>query len=310
MGKSTVVGTSLKACRSTNGGAIYNTGDMQFMSATVTECTATKGGAIYNSGSLNIKGGAINKNKAENGDGGGIYNVSELELSGSVLTENSAQNGGNIYNAGNATTKESFMLYSGSASQSGGNIYNSELGIFTQNSGSVTLGRAIYGGGVFNLGTYNLNGGGIYANLADVAQGLLNHGKVVLSGMGYCEKGDDLFVVLTPDNKHSILVSENWEYSKKPVSVSCGKYEGGKYSYSHSVGDKLLDVKGKINVEKRFILHVKDIGLVIRNNGTLKTAPTPISKTLVTVICVILAYPLVTAAIVFAIRYFDKKKLA
>lgn len=308
-GKSNVVATKIKGCKATNGGAIFNTDELRFNAATVTECSATKGGAVYNSGKAFIKGGTINKNKAENGDGGGIYNSFELELSGYVISENTAKNGGNVYNSGTVTTGENFQLVSGVATSNGGNIYNAELGIFTQSTGAVTLGSAVCGGGVYNLGTYNLSAG-IYANRADIADGILNHGRVVLSGMGYCEKGDDIFVVLTPENKHAIVVAENWSYNKKPVSVSCGVTDNGGYFYSHSVGNKLLDIKGKADAGKRFELHVTDTDLVLNKDGSLVKAPAPVSKTLVTVICIIFAYPLVTAAIVFVIRYFDKKKLA
>ncbi len=307
--KADLIATSITACKASNGGGVYNMGEMQYLSASVTECSANKGGAIYNGGKVKISGGTVNNNKSENGEGGGVYNTSELELSGNVISENSAKNGGNLYNSGNAVTGANFMMTSGSAAENGGNIYNNELGIFTQNSGGISLGNANYGGGVYNLGTYNMYAGGVYSNKAQVGQGVLNHGKLVLSNMGYCEKGDDIFVVLTEDNKHAILVAENWIYKSKPVSVSCGIYENGTYSYSHSSGDKLLDIKGKIDAGKRFSLHDSDTGLVISNSGTLKQASAPISKTLTTVVCVIFAYPLVTAAIVFAVRYFDKKKL-
>lgn len=307
--KSALIGIKISSCKATNGGAIFNAGEMQYQGATVTECSASKGGAIYNSGKAVISGGAINNNKAENGDGGGIFTSSELELSGWVVTDNSAKNGGNIYNNGSVTTGASFAVVGGTAAENGGNIYNGELGIFTQSSGAVNLGKAVYGGGVYNLGTYNL-GAGIYANQAQVGEGILNHGKVVLTDMGYCEKGDDIFVVLTPENKHAVVVAENWIYKKKPVYISSGIVSDGVYSYSHSAGNKLLDIKGRIDADKRFMLHKSNTGLVLKNDGTLKKAPTPISKTLITVICIIIAYPVVTAAIVFAIRYFDKKKLA
>ncbi len=309
-GKTNVIAAIITACKATNGGAIYNMGELKYLSASITECSAIKGGAIYNSGKAVISGGTINKNVSENGDGGGVYNSSELELSGSVLRENSAKNGGNIYNCGNTVTGENFILTSGTATEKGGNVYNDGLGIFTQKSGAINLGKAVYGGGVYNLGTYNLSIGGLYSNKATAGQGVLNHGKLILSNLGYCEKGDDIFVVLTEDDKHVIIVAENWSYKQKPVSVSCGIYDNGAYSYSHSLGDKLLDIKGNINAGKRFMLHVSDTGLVIGNDGSLVKAPTPISKTLATVICAILAYPLVTAGIVIVIRHFDKKKLA
>ncbi len=308
--KATVAATSIMGCKASSGGAVYNMGEIKFLSATIEECSANKGGALYNGGKAVISGGTINKNKSENGEGGGIYNVSELELSGSVLRENSAKNGGNLYNCANTVTGSNFLMTSGTAAEKGGNIYNDALGVFTLNSGGISLGNAIYGGGVYNLGTYNMYAGGVYANMAKVGQGVLNHGKLVLSNMSYCEKGDDIFVVLTDDNKHAILVAENWIYKSKPVSVSCGTFDNGVYIYSHSTGDKILDIKGEVNVSKRFMLHVSDTGFVISNNGTLEEAPATVSKTLTTVICVAFAYPLVTAAIVFIIRYFDKKKLA
>ncbi|MBO5040521.1 MAG: hypothetical protein J6D09_05440 [Clostridia bacterium] len=309
-GKATFVAVTVSKCNAPNGGALYNFGEMQYLSASITECSAsTKGGAVYNSGKAVIKGGKINKNVCENGEGGGIYNTSELELSGSVLSENTAQNGGNVYNSGNAVTGEGFFLTSGVASEKGGNIYNSELGIFTQSTGVINLGKAVYGGGVYNVGTYNL-GGGVYSNRAEVGEGVLNHGKLVLVDKGYVENGDDIFVVLTPENKHTVVVAESWTYNKKPVALSCGTYSDGSYEYSYSVGNKLLDIKGNINADKRFKLYANGTKLVISDNGTLVKATAPFSKTLATIVCIVFAYPLVTAVIVFTVRHFDKKKLA
>lgn len=308
-GKAAFVAITILGCNAPNGGAVFNTGEMQYLSASITECSASaKGGAVYNSGKAVIMGGKINKNASETGEGGGIYNASELELSGSVLTENKAKNGGNIYNCGNVTTGENFFLTSGNAIEKGGNVYNSELGIFTQSTGAINLGKAMYGGGVFNLGTYNL-GGGIYANKAEVGEGILNHGKLVLVNKGNSESGDDIFVVLTPENKHAVVVAENWTYDRKPVPLSCGVYGNGKYEYSHSASSVLLDIKGSQNASKHFTLHVNNTKLVISADGTLVNAPSSISSTVATVICVIFAYPLVTLAIVIAIRHFDKKKL-
>ncbi len=307
--KMTFIAIAVSGCEATNGGAVYNVGEMQYLSASITECTASaKGGAVFNSGKAVITGGKINKNACEKGEGGGIYNTSELELSGSVFSENTAKYGGNIFNRGNAVTGENFFLTSGNASEKGGNIYNSELGIFTQSTGAVNLGRAVYGGGVYNLGTYNL-GGGIYSNRADVGEGVLNHGKLVLVDKGYVEKGDDIFVVLTPENKHAVVVAESWTYNMKLVPLSCGIYRDSGYEYSHSAGNKLLDIKGKLNASKRFALHLDNTKLVLSDNGTLIKSDSPFSKTLTTIVCIMFAYPLVTAAIVIALRHFDKKKL-
>ncbi|MBQ7780126.1 MAG: hypothetical protein IJ404_06490 [Clostridia bacterium] len=307
-GKATFGGVVISKCNAPNGGAVFNTGELQYLSATITECTAAaKGGAIYNSGKAVITGGIIISNVSKDGEGGGIYNASELEISGSVLSTNTAKNGGNIYNCGNAVTDKGFSVTGGIASKNGGNIYNSELGIFTHSTGVVRLGEAVYGGGVYNLGTYNM-GGAVYSNTAQVGEGVLNHGKLVLINQGYCEKKDDIFVVLTPENKHSIVVAENWAYGSK-VYVSCGVAKDGKYEYSHSAGNKLLDIKGNVDASKSFELHLTDTKLAVSSDGTLEKIKEPVSKTLTTVICVIFAYPLVTAVIVLAVRHFDKKKL-
>ncbi len=308
-GKSSFIAVEMSNNNAISGGAIYNEGEMQFLATTLTACSASKGGGIYNSGKAVVSGGTIHSNKAENGDGGGIYNANTLDLSGSVLRENSAKNGGNLYNTDTVTTGEGFSLSNGIATEKGGNIYNSELGKFTQSYGSITLGSAVYGGGIYNLGTVNLAQGGVYANKAEVGEGILNHGRLVLTGYGYCERGDDIFVVLTPENEHAIVISDGWVYKAKPVSVSCGIFSDGKYSYSHSLNDKLLDIKGSINVGERFMLHVGNTGLTLSNEGTLVKAKTQASDTVIFVICSILAYPLVTLGIVALIRYFDKKKL-
>ncbi len=309
-GEALFAGTAISSCTATNGGAIFNAKKMQFLSSEVTECKASKGGAIYNSGNAEILGGSITQNSAENGDGGGVYNTSELTVSSYAISVNSAKNGGNVYNDGKFTSSGEFSLIGGVASANGGNVYNSENGVFDMAIGIVTLGRAVYGAGVYNLGDFIMCGG-VYANKSSgVADGVLNHGKLTLSTNGFCEKKDDIFVVITPQNKHAVIVSEEWVYAIQKVSVSCGVYEDGVYKYSHTKGNKLLDIKGSVKVKDRFMLHIADTGLVLNNDGTLVTAPTTVSETLITVICIILAFPLVTAAMVFAIRYFDKKKLA
>ncbi len=309
-GESAFAGTTLEKGSATNGGAIFNAGELKFVSSSVTDCKASRGGGIYNSGKAEITGGSISSCSAENGEGGGVYNASELEASGSPISENSAKNGGNVYNTATLTMGDELYLYGGKASENGGNVYNAEEGTFTFASGSISGGIAVYGGGLYNLGTFTHAGGGFYGNSAEVGDGVLNHGEMTLKGTGYCGTNDSFFVVINPDLSHAITVDAEWTQKTKPSPISCGIYENGKYFYRHSVGDKLLDIKGETQADKSFTFYDSKAGLVLSPDGALAKAPTEVPKAVLTVLAVIAAYAAVTAAMVFAIRYLDKKKLA
>ena len=58
--------------------------------------SATDGGAIYNIGNLEMDGGAIQNNTATN-FGGGIYNLGELDVDGVNIRDNDAPEGSGVY---------------------------------------------------------------------------------------------------------------------------------------------------------------------------------------------------------------------
>lgn len=308
-GKASFAGTELSGGFALNGGAVYNGSEIQFLSSVITDCTASKGGAIYNEGTLTVSGGSISACGSDTCDGGGIYNAGALNISGSALRENSAENGGNIYNTGTVTAKDSAYINGGKAIKCGGNIYNAKNAVIDFSSGMITLGKAKYGGGIYNLGEVDLSGGAVNANIAEVAEGILNHGIMNLSKYGYCGDNDDIFVVLTDEGKHAVRVSSDWSFDKKAVELSCGIYANGTYSYEYNEKDRLLDLEGEIDVSKRFALFKTGLGLVLSDNGTLTKAPAVSVEVIVYLLVAIVSFAAVVFAMVFIIRYFDKKKL-
>ncbi len=308
-GKASFAGTELSGGFALNGGAIYNASEAQFLSSVITECNASKGGAIYNEKTLTVSGGSISGCGGDTCLGGGVYNAGTFNVSGSALRENNAENGGNIYNTGKVTAKDSAYISGGKALKCGGNIYNDKNAVIDFTSGSITLGRAKYGGGIYNLGKVDLSGGGVNANVAEVGEGILNHGVLNLSKYGYCGDNDDIFVVLTDDG-HAVHVSSDWSFDRNAVRISCGIYENDVYSYRYKEKDKLLDLESEIDVSKRFTLFKKGLGLVISDNGTLKKAPAVSSEIIVFVLIAVVSFAAVVSAMVFVIRYFDKKKPA
>lgn len=117
------------------------------------------GGGIMNHAQLMLKDCAISYNKADRG--GGIYNTGIMDLDGCSISDNNAYYGGGLFNdLGGRVTISSGVV--GGADPSLGNT-------------------AIYGGGVANSGTINVNGGSISNNVADWSGGgILNWGIVNL----------------------------------------------------------------------------------------------------------------------------------
>jgi len=165
----------------------------------------TKGrgaGVFVASGSaLNIKDGSkIYSNTSASGDirGGGVYNMGTVDMTGGSIYNNSAQDGGGIYNnygtlfvrgsaiigAGSGTTATGSVAgstCSNSASLLGGGIFNdssANLYFGCNSSGAMPTGYALdsgcgvrrnyasNGGGIYNLGTFKSASGLISDNLA------------------------------------------------------------------------------------------------------------------------------------------------
>lgn len=186
---------------SSNGGAIYNKGDLYLSSnggnIQLNNNQAQSGAGVYNTGYLSIyapdKAIEFNSNKAT-ANGGAILNdsgyVDILAEGGSVnFSQNQAQNGGAIYNTKtiisvdpavvNITAETGNITFDGNiASNRGGAIYNTEtMNISALDNQTIAFRQST--DTIYNTGIINLNHNADY----DQTQGLISTGSE-LGGTG------------------------------------------------------------------------------------------------------------------------------
>ena len=146
------------------GGGIYNQGNLSVVSSLLTENDATqKGGGIYNLGTLEILDSTLSSNTSDvtndNHGGGAIYNEGDLTINGSTLAGNEANytdtnsnlyytGGGAIYNNAGSLTLTDSVLSENSSERNGGAIYNH-------------LGTVVIDGSTISENTAQCDGGGI-----------------------------------------------------------------------------------------------------------------------------------------------------
>ncbi len=124
-----------------SGGAIANYGTLLLISVDIRGNYAEDGGGgLYNEGEATLSSVLLHGNTAAS-RGGGILNMGDLYVSGGAISSNNAQNGAGIYNAG-------------------GDCQVNSGCVIVQNIASID------GGGVFNTGTFAMNGGVIGWNQA------------------------------------------------------------------------------------------------------------------------------------------------
>ena len=171
------------------GGAIFlnsadkKGGTVNIYGGLIANNKAQNGGVIYSScgGTVNLVGGTISGNKATNGDGG-VINMAggTVTISGAKLTGNStSQYGGAVY------------LYNGvTATMTGGEISNNHAG---KEGGAVH----VYGTSTFNLsdgkitGNSSVDGGAIYLNREP---SVLNMSGGVISGNTATGNGGAVYI--------------------------------------------------------------------------------------------------------------------
>ena len=174
------------------GGAIFlnsadkKGGTVNIYGGTIANNKAQNGGVIYSScgGTVNLVGGTISGNKATNGDGG-VINMAggTVTISGAKLTGNtSSRYGGAVY------------LYNGvTATMTGGEISNNHAG---KEGGAVH----VYGTSTFNLsdgkitGNSSVDGGAIYLNREP---SVLNMSGGVISGNTATGNGGGVYIFRT-----------------------------------------------------------------------------------------------------------------
>ena len=156
------------------------------------------GGAIVLSGRTNctadLKNGSVTGNRAY-ANGGGIYVAYETAK---LILEGNTEITGNINEFDEVEAAQAGLKNSSSYhANNGGGIYN--IGIFEMNGGTITGNRAIsslisntdvygQGGGVFNAGTMTMSAGSISSNRADTGAG---GGNKAGSGGGIAVRGGD-----------------------------------------------------------------------------------------------------------------------
>jgi len=237
-----------------NGGGLYNNNDSESSPTVITSCEffnneAVQGGGIFSSGYIKITEDnnvqtLIHDNKiiaGHTGYGGGIYTNGIVDMEGGKIYNNitNITHGGGVFVAviptqsgptiGDFRLKGSSAIYSNTASSNGGGVYveqaNGTHGIFTM-SGTSSIGTsgansAANGGGIFSIGTVNLNGGVIENNTATTnGGGVYQDGTMNVQG-----------VVVIENNTKSGAANNIFLNTSKLVTIAaagldCGSHIG------------------------------------------------------------------------------------
>ncbi len=128
------------------------------------------GGAIYNAGDLTITNSSLFGNGAQ--DGGAIANYGTLHLGMDTFDDNGAVNGGAIWNVGILYIDQVTFLHNRSGAA--GSIHNS--GILEISNSSIYDNSSIYGGGLINTGVLTMTKTTINGNAADEDGGAISNG--------------------------------------------------------------------------------------------------------------------------------------
>jgi predicted outer membrane repeat protein len=174
------------------GGAIHNLGTTVISNCTFTSNPANYGGAINNLGTLTVSNSTFTANTARTA-AGAIHNTATgtINVSGCTFTNNTlspGSNGGAIANFGTIANLVNCTFTSNSAGSSnqGGAIYSYSSGIianlvnctFTSNSGK-------YGGAIYNMGTINsVIGSSFVGNTATSYSGAIYNSGTISSVIG------------------------------------------------------------------------------------------------------------------------------
>lgn len=206
----------------TNGGAIYNLGDMTVTGVRIENCSATNGGGIYNSGTMTVTDTTIYDNQAS--QGGGIYTTGSITISGGTFKSNTAQsNGGAIYGNTNSQVivKNSPQVTYNSAVDSGGGIFTKgQLKTEIADGLRVDYNNAKFGGGIFGAT-------GAAINLEGKSQGgpsiSISNNKASSDGGGvYLDTGATLYL-------HTTFLAVNKAEGTGGAMLVKGIYNSGSY---------------------------------------------------------------------------------
>jgi uncharacterized repeat protein (TIGR01451 family) len=207
-GSTTLSGTLVVSnSAAAGGGGVYvYDGSATLIGTQVISNSASDGGGVYvdqGSATLNVSGGEVGSNSADD-DGGGVYVYEgSATLTGTQVVSNSADYGGGVYVDQGSATMIGTQVVSNSAAAGGGvyvnqggatlNVSGGEVGDNSADDdgggvyvyeGSATLtgtqvvsNSAVYGGGVYvDQGSATLAGTQVVSNSADLGGGVLVYG--------------------------------------------------------------------------------------------------------------------------------------
>ena len=302
-GTADLIGTEITSCTATKGGAVFSSGTLNFTSSSVTGCKAAEGAGVYSSGNVTFAGGQIT-DCTSTGNGGAVYNSGNAAFSGTYFSDNSAQNGGTLYNSSIAEMSDGSM-YTGTAVSCGGNIYNGDGASLVITSGSVGRGEAVYGGGIYNLGTLVVGGGGFTLNKADAGQAILNAGKLTFNQFPYIDSKNDVFIL----DGHPAEIESEMKAELIAV-LTPGTEKDGVYSPLYSEDIVLIDGEfAAISYVKFKITPDGENEWILSFDGRI-SKKLPVYYSAWFWIVIVAVYAALITGIVFAVRFCDKKRKA
>jgi len=304
-GKLTLIGTEIKSCNANKGGAVFNAKTMELFSSSISECSAGSGGGVYNSGTATFKGGQFVSCGSSETLGGGLYNSGTATLDNTYWSSNHAAQGGTIYNTAMLTIQAG-QLYNGKAETYGGHIYNDPFAEIIMTGGTLGSGKALYGGGLYNLGTFRHEGGGFSGNNATLGKAILNDGMITVCKGASFLKNNDLFVVVSDDNRH-ILHLESSSNAEVLLYLTPGIATKDGYEVNYTEGIVLVDGDGLSEAHERiFITSDEKNEWFLDADGTLMKRIPFYSKPIFYLL-LLLAFTVVVILTVVLVRLYDKK---
>lgn len=289
--------------QSVNGGGVYNLGVFNMyggrIGSTVDGTTddtseekldgnrASKGGGVYNGGTFTMSGGTIVNNTSIGqtyksiSEGAGVFNSGTFNMAGGTIKNNVSSQGGGVTNSGDGKfTMSGRALITGNEAYGfslnadairyadGGGVFNQ--GSFTMNGGTISKNTCYgsnylsggtvhgHGGGVINQGTFIMNGGTITENSMDI-----NVGRDDLDALEVGAFGGGVYVNYGTFTMNGGTISNN-------EVKSHGYWSGPGAQHSHGGG--VYTNYGTVNMTGGTITGNKAYyggGVKVNSNGTL-----------------------------------------
>ena len=269
----------------TNGGGIFNTGNLTAYDCTITGNTGN-GGGIYNYGTLALTNCNINHNTGDGPlGGGGIYldwrSAGTATITNSTISNNSASDGGGVYNEDSTLTIINSTISNNTATGQdansgsvltplGGGIYSNGLygsttiGITTLINSTIADNTAPTGGGIYvNGGLVTLTNCTVAYNTANSPGGWSGGGIFAYNGYGQTDVSPLPSVVL-----NNTIVAINTDIDPS-VAGNPDDLNGSAVAGSFNlIGDSTGDFTGITNGVNGNQIGVTNLGLgSLANNG-------------------------------------------